>query len=182
MVLCNVDDCLIFAKNEELINTFIKQLQDAKLTLTVEDTVHAFLGVDVGTVQNGSNKGKTILTQKGLKEKLCKYVGVWGGNSVKVPAASETLGADANGDPFSEQWSYASAVGMAMYLTSNIHPEFQFAVHQCARFTHAPKASHAKVLKRICRYLMRHMNDGLVFHPTHDLKLDCYVDADFAEL
>jgi hypothetical protein len=46
-----------------------------------------------------------------------------------------------------------SVIGMLMYLSNNAYPEIQFAVHQCARFTHFPRNIHAKAVKRICRYL-----------------------------
>jgi hypothetical protein len=71
---------------------------------------------------------------------------------------------------------------MLMYLSSNSRPDIQFAVHQCARFTHMPRKSHAEGVKRICRYLAGTLDKGLVISPDKDLKLDCYVDADFAGL
>jgi hypothetical protein len=69
-------------------------------------------------------------------------------------------------------------------LASNAHPEIQFAVHQCARFTHCPRSSHADAIKRICRYLQGVLSDdqGLTFTPDCNNQLDCYVDADFAGL
>ena len=71
---------------------------------------------------------------------------------------------------------------MIMYLASNSRPEIQFAVHQCARFTHNPKQSHSNAVKRIVRYLIATKNDGLVFNRSKELKLDCYAGADFAGL
>ena len=92
------------------------------------------------------------------------------------------LGTDANGKPRQEAWNYASAVGMLMYLCSNAHPEIQYAVHQCARFTHCPKASHEEAVKRICRYLKGVGDKGLTFGKSDSLDLNLYVDADFAGL
>ena len=71
-----------------------------------------------------------------------------------------------------------------MYLAGNSHPEIQFAVHQCARFTHKPKHPHSEAIKRIARYLQGILKkeQGLMFKPTEELTLDCYVDADFAGL
>jgi len=67
-------------------------------------------------------------------------------------------------------------------LASNSRPDIQYAVHQCARFTHNPRASHEQAILRICRYLKDTHNQGLVFKPQAELALDCYVDADFAGL
>ncbi len=71
---------------------------------------------------------------------------------------------------------------MLLYLSSNSRPDIQFAVYQCARFTHNPKHSHADAVKRICRYLQGTKDKGLEFVPTKEMELDCYVDADFAGL
>ena len=111
-------------------------------------------------------------------------------NHKDTPCNLQPLGTDANGKPYKETWEYASVVGMLMYLCNNAYPEIQFAVHQCARFTHCPKNSHAEAIKRICRYLQHilWMNDkhtkkhGLTFRKDPEFKLECFVDADFAGL
>ena len=72
-------------------------------------------------------------------------------NPRATPCTIDPLGTDADGTSFSESWNYASVVGMLMYLCSNAYPEIQYAVHQCARFTHCPKKSHAEGIKKICR-------------------------------
>ena len=69
-----------------------------------------------------------------------------------------------------------------LYLASNTRPDISFAVHQCARFTHNTKVSHAAAVKRICRYLQGTKDNGLVFNIPKKLVVDCYDDADFAGL
>ena len=72
---------------------------------------------------------------------------------------------------------------MLLYLSNNSRPDIAFAVHQCARFSHAPKQSHALAVKAIGRYLLRTRTQGcLILQPSGDLAIDCYVDADFAGL
>ena len=71
---------------------------------------------------------------------------------------------------------------MLLYLSSNTRPDIQFAVHQCARFSHNPKKSHGQAIKRICRYLVGTRLKGITFKPDLTKGLDCYVDADFAGL
>ena len=85
-------------------------------------------------------------------------------------------------DPPSETWSYASVVGMMMYLSTNSRPDIAYAVHQCARFTHCPRRSHELGLKRIARYSKGTMDKWMIINPTKDLALDLYADADFAGL
>ena len=69
-----------------------------------------------------------------------------------------------------------------MYLFSNEHPYIQFAVHQFARCTHCPQASHEEGIKNIFRYLQGFKGQVLTFKPNIALQLNCYVDADFSAL
>jgi len=103
-------------------------------------------------------------------------------NAKPTPASTTPLGTNANGQRCQQSWDYASVIGMLMYLTSNSRPDIQSAVHQCARFTHNPRASHEQAVLRICHYLKGTKDKGLVFKPSAELALDCYVDADFASL
>jgi hypothetical protein len=103
-------------------------------------------------------------------------------NPAKTPASTVPLGANANGDKFDETWEYASIVGMLMFLANNTRPDIAYAAHQCARFTHAPKQTHALAVKKIVRYLQGTKNKGLFMKPIKEFSIDCYVDADFAGL
>ena len=49
---------------------------------------------------------------------------------------------EGKGEPVTGKFEYASIVRMLMYLSSNSHPDIQYAVHQCMCFTHFPKKSH----------------------------------------
>ena len=71
-----------------------------------------------------------------------------------------------------------------MYLAGNAYPEIQFAVHQCARLSHAPRHSHAIAFNSIAHYLkgILQKQQGLFFKATVDQRLDLFVDADFAGL
>ena len=103
-------------------------------------------------------------------------------NGKNKPAMKTPLAADTYGKPFKEKWEYSSVVGMLFYLCSNSRPDIQFAVHQCARFNHCPRDSHATAIKRICRYLKATKDKGLTFSSNEEIRLTMYVDADFAGL
>ena len=122
------------------------------------------------------------LMQKGLIKKVLEAAGMSDCNTRGSPALTSPFGTDADGPHRKDPWNYASIVGMLMYLLSNAHPEIQFLVHQCARFTHCPRASHEEAVKHICQYLQGVQDNGLTFKPNSDLQLNCYVDADFAGL
>ena len=104
-------------------------------------------------------------------------------NPNKVPAHKACLGKDLNGEPMNDSFNYRSVVGMLLYLSGNTRPDITFAVSQVARFTHAPKKSHATALKMIVRYLAGTIDQGIIVpSTTKDFVLRCFVDADFAGL
>ena len=98
---------------------------------------------------------------------------------VETPSTTSPLGTDGNGDKISESWNYSSLIGMLMYLASNSRPDIQFSVHQCARFTHSPKQSHANALKKIVKYLVSTKDKVLVFRRKDNMDINFYVDSDF---
>ena len=119
-----------------------------------------FLGFDF------KRKGSSMeLTQVGLIQKVINYTGMGKANSLPTPALREPLGSDPNGEPFNEEWNYAAAIGMLLYILSNTRPTIQFAIHQAARFTHSPHKSHGQAVKRIVRYLAGTSDKGTKFIP-----------------
>ena len=184
MVLAYVDDCIFFSKDSSKIDAVIEKLRKT-FDLTVDDVqedaqvdVFSYLGVQV-TIDKA---GVVTFLQPGLIKKVLKYCGMSDCNKKWTPAGTEPLGTDANGPLPNATWEYATAIGMLLYLSSNSRPDIQYAVHQCARFTHNPRLSHQHAILRICRYLKATEDKGLSFKPTQQLTLDCYVDADFAGL
>eukprot|EP00957_Ditylum_brightwellii_P075044 5702615-Ditylum_brightwellii.AAC.1 len=71
-----------------------------------------------------------------------------------------------------------------MYLASNSRSEITFVLHQCVRFTHGTKHLHKKAILQICRYLKETKSEGLIIKPNMKdvLQVNCFADADFAEL
>jgi hypothetical protein len=98
-----------------------------------------------------------------------------------TPASDhQLLDNDPNGEPRTQQWNYRSAVGCLSYIQAMIRPDITMAVQQCARFCNNPKKAHEEAVKRICRYLLKTQNQGLVMKPDLSKGLECYVDADWA--
>lgn len=179
--LCYVDDCLFFAKDENDIDAVIQSLQrpePTKFDLTIEEDVAGFLGINLHRNEDGTIE----LLQTGLIDRILKVMGLEESRERSTPADVKSLGRDSDGEACAETWSYASIVGMMMYLASNSRPDIAFAVHSCARFTHCPKRIHEKALKRIARYLKGTRTRGMMIKPTTDLTMNLYADADFAGL
>ncbi|GAX10397.1 hypothetical protein FisN_3Lu622 [Fistulifera solaris] len=181
--LTYVDDCLFFARDvsdiDEVIYDLCHNEKYQRFQLKVEDeSVAGFLGILIERKEDGTLE----LLQTGLIDRIVATMGLQDSRENQIPASPTTLGKDENGEDCVEAWSYASVVGMMMYLASNSRPDIAFAVHQCARFTHCPKRVHEKALKTIGRYLKATRTRGMIIRPTNDLKLDLFVDADFAGL
>lgn len=71
---------------------------------------------------------------------------------------------------------------MLLYLSTNTRPDIAFAVSQLARFSNAPKQSHAKAMKHLIRYLKGTKDKGTIINPSIDMNLNMWVDADFMGL
>ena len=60
------------------------------------------------------------LVQSGLITRILKVMKMEDSVAKATPAALKTLGKDENGPDRQESWSYASIVGMMMYLSVNL--------------------------------------------------------------
>ena len=179
IILVYVDDCLLFAPDDETLNHIIDGLK-AKHDLDEEEMtrdVYGYLGIEVDL------SGDMVeLLQVGLIDKILKAVDMVNCNPCETPAKEESLIADLDGKPFDEEWECASVLGQLMYLT-HTRPDIQFAVHQCAKFAHQPRECHANAMRKICRYLKGTRKRGLRFHRKlvdKQLSVNCFVDASFA--
>ena len=184
MCVIYVDDMIMSGPDPNVIENEIKNLgihdneKRHSFELKSAGEVNDFLGIRIEKL----GEHKFNLTQPGLINKVLSSSCMESSKPVSTPAVTSALGQDIDGKSFSEKCDYASIVGMLMYLGQNTRPDIAFAVHQCARFTHSPKHSHAVAVKRIIRYLQGTKDKGMILHPDDSFKADCYVDADFAGL
>ena len=156
------------------------------MDLQVEDDVAGFLGVHIERFdaldENGTKTSYIKLLQSGLIDRIIAALNLEPSNSqgCQSPAPVESLPMDKDGTAFDDSFNYASVVGMCMYLCNNSRPDITFAVNQCARHSHRPTQKHAEYLRRVGRYLVATRDKGMIFSPKSNLKINCYVDADFA--
>jgi hypothetical protein len=139
---------------------------------------HQFLGIQIQMLHDKA----LFLTQTSLTNQILEICHITDCNTKQTPANSIALGSDLYRTPFQHDFLYPSAVGMLMYLASNSHPDISFSIHQCAWFTHAPKALHSEAILQICQYLKGTSTMGLILRPSKELWLDTHVDSDYAGL
>lgn len=173
-----VDDAILMAKDQRTIDEVLQNLEHQGLDIERMGTLTDYLGVHLS---KDSTNGDLILSQPDLTKRLIEVLGLSNAKSVSTPATGP-LYRSLDHEPMSDNFNYRSAVGMAMYLANNTRIDCAMATHQCARFCANPRQPHEVALKRIGRYLVGNQNQGLHIKPRGNLKLDCYVDADFCGL
>ena len=145
------------------------------------ESVSEYLVIYIKTLDDGGFQ----FWQTGLIRKVLEATGTENCNGLPTPTKVEVpLGTDVNSSEAKGDCpnSYASVIGMMLYLASNTRPDISFDVHQCARFTNNTKVSHGTAVKSICQYLQGTKDNGPAFNPSKKLVVGCDADADFAGL
>eukprot|EP00957_Ditylum_brightwellii_P166736 12692181-Ditylum_brightwellii.AAC.1 len=88
---------------------------DAGSQLRVEDDAAGFLGIKLDRQDAGSIE----LKQTALIQRIIDIIGFQNANKKATPAEVAELPADLDGPWPQEHWSYASVIGMLMYLATN---------------------------------------------------------------
>ncbi len=179
IMLVYVDDTLICGPTTEQVDEVIALLASL---FDIEDQgdISDYLGVRV----NHSADGTITLTQPHLIDQLIKDLNFQPNTKpVNTPSlSSKILQPDLDGPPLDETFHYRSIIGKLNFLEKSTRPDIAYyPVHQCARFTANPRASHGDALKRIVRYLLGTRDKGLEIRPSPPdaATFDCWVDADF---
>jgi hypothetical protein len=150
-----MDDCLIFAKSDEGLDGIVSALEK-EFVLTSEGSVGAYLGIDIRCTPDGFLE----LMQTGLINKIIAACGLQDQSAEHHTPATMILTADSDGLPREHSWNYRSLLGMLNYLASSTRLDIAFAVHQCARFTTAPRQIHELAIRHIVRCLKATSSKG----------------------
>jgi len=179
IILLYVDDMIALARNKEVLETLVVNLQKRNYILTDEGSLDKYLGVDV----KYKDKGQIELVQPFLIQRIIDLLGLEKDSTHSprpTPATKPLLHKDLLGEKRKNTWNYRQAVGMLTYLQATSRPDISMAVHQCARYSICPMLTHERAIKRIGRYLLGTKDKGILFKPDIDKGMECFVDADFA--
>ena len=119
ILICYVDDCLLFCHDEKKIDAFAADLH-SKFTLTDEGDVATYLGIDVNKRQRtdgAKNDFEYSLTQPHLTRRIIDFLALSDSRIHTTPAEDKKLlDKDEDGPGRTYQWSYRSVMGMLNYL------------------------------------------------------------------
>ncbi len=170
---------LIYCKDEEEIDNFIKWMKSEDVALHKEGTTEGYLGANIK-----QEDGNIILTQSGLTKRIIKALGLDSkmSTSCDTPAKKAPLPWNVDGPLASGSINYASVIGMLLYLTGHSCLDCSFATNQCACYTFAPTKKHKNALVQMGRYLKGIIDKGLTLLSSKNLHIDCHPDTDLAGL
>lgn len=175
-----VDDVLMWSTDADHIYALGQDLRSKGVELEEEGDAAGFLGVKLTRIEE---TGQILMTQEGLITRIIEALGLdENSTSRPTPCHKTPLTKDLDGDPATGNFSYASVVGMLLYLAGHTRPDLAYSVNSAARFTFAPRNSHEQAVKAIGRYLLKTRDKGLVLTPTKELNIQAFPDADFAGL
>jgi hypothetical protein len=161
-----------------LISPFVntKGFTHPAFRMTNEGDLNDYLGVKVTRLPNGRIK----FLQPHLIDQIIADMDFNDRTTSIATLASSThrVLRDHHGAAFEEEWQYRSIIGKLNFLKKSTRPDLAYSMHQCARISSDPRASHAAVVKRIVGYLVGTRDKGIVLNPTKH-SFDCWVDADF---
>ena len=121
-----------------------------------------------------TEEGFLEMKQTGLIDQILEALGLDSelAKNKYTPAEGTPLTRDVDGEGLQGSYSYASVVGMMLYLAGHSRPDIAYAVNCCARYMFNPRLSHENALKRIGRYLKATSDKGLILNPSVRVRFD----------
>ncbi|XP_016168301.1 uncharacterized protein LOC107610818 [Arachis ipaensis] len=83
------------------------------------------------------------------------------------------------GATLADKKRYQRLIGKLIYL-SHTRPNIAYAVGIVSQFMHKPQEDHMKAAMRIVRYLKGAPGSGIIFKRNGHLKVEAYIDTDWA--
>jgi hypothetical protein len=172
-LLLYVDDIILSASSTELLRHIVDRL---KTEFAIKDMgpLRFFLGIDVQRRRDGF-----YLSQAAYARDVLDRAGMANCKPATTPAEAKSKVASSDGRPFSDISWYRSMAGALQYLTLT-RPDIAYAVQQVCLHMHAPRDSHANMLKRVLRYVKGTIDFGLHLLAAATPQLIAYTDADWA--
>lgn len=178
-----VDDGLVAATSKEEAKALIDELT-SEFKIKAKEASY-FLGLEINRSSDGIKVSQGSYTRKllerfGMNE--CRPIStpILAENAKSGKAALQDGNSDKDADSVNEkQFSYRSAVGGLLYLSTGCRPDIAYAVSVVSRSLENPTSDDFIKVKRIFRYLQGTSDHGIVYQPDYKKGIiECYSDAD----
>ena len=172
LLLCYVDDGLIFAKKKKTIERVLGVLKKNFEITESEGTT--FVGIELRKGTDGS----IHLSQPRYIHNLLDRFGMRDCRSASVPMNPGLL-LEKGGRP-STRVPYRELVGSLLFLARTTRPDIAYAVNRLSQYMNCFQEQHWKAAKEVLRYLSGTKDLGIQYSPCSEVALEGYSDADFA--
>lgn len=172
-LLVYVEDLILTGDNDVIINHFIAVIAQ-RFSIKDLGLLTYFLGVEVVPNKNGMSLSQRhyildLLTQTKMHE----------AKSVLTPLPTSPSLMLNSGSSLSDPTEYRQVVGSLQYLLIT-RPGIAFAVNKLSQYMHCPTTEHWSFVKRLLRYLVGTIDDGLQIYHDSSRSLHAFSDADWA--
>lgn len=167
-----VDDGMIFARDQQVIDELMKQLQSRFEVHSMESST--FLGFQIERKRDHN----IFIHQSSYVDKIINKFGMSSSNSEESPIT--TYSGSKDDTPLQSDIPYRECIGSLLYAAVCIRVDIAFAVGKASRHVSDPRVMHWHACKRILRYLVGNRETGLNYSLNKNEGLIAYCDADFA--
>ncbi|XP_022850776.1 uncharacterized protein LOC111372627 [Olea europaea var. sylvestris] len=168
-----VDDMIITGDDKEGISRIQKQLA-SEFKIKNLGGLKYFLGIEVVRSRQG-----ICLSQRKYVLDLLAEVGMLECKLADTPITQNLKLSECSDQVPMNKGRYQKLVGKLIYL-SHTRPDIAYAVSVVSQFMHSPSKDHMDAVTRILRYLKSSAGRGLMFSKNDHLKVDGYIDVDWA--
>lgn len=182
-IVVYVDDLLILAKEDKVVEGFKSQLKN-EFSIKDIGPITKYLGMEVY-----KTKDSITLTQKAYISKILDTFGMTNCKPTKLPFnPSLKLEKPPEGyvAPDELRANYCSMVGSCVHLECRTRPDISYAIYELTRHMANPTEQHVTAAKSLLRYLKGTKDWGIQFsiknkdRPHNRLQFQAFADADFA--
>lgn len=171
-----VDDGLLVAKDPQLLNRVIRQME-SQFNVTVGEA-EFFVGIQIEQQSDGIFIHQSAYTERILerfKMTDCNATATPSDISQKMLKESENMPADGT---ITEKFPYRELIGSVMFLMICSRPDISCAVSLLSQYLDNPTQQHVVAAKRVLRYLQGTKSLGIKYSGSSPLI--GYSDADYA--
>lgn len=172
-VLVYVDDLLISGNCTDSIAS-LKSLISKTFHMKDLGSLTYFLGLEIHRDESG-----IFMSQKEYTLDIIKEYGLSNAKPVLLPMDSHIKLSAELGEILPDDTVYQRLVGKLIYFTIT-RPDIAFTVQLLSQFMQKPTSTHLQTSKRLLRYLIGTLSQGILLASNSAAQLTAYCDSDWA--